>query len=1163
MLNKQFTIPMKLHRRLVVGISLTLLIGTLLYMSPSVQAFIGRSRTGGVLGAGKTVRQPTNVNANMAAYFPFDGDAKDKAEVSQNNLSDNNTVTQSTGAASKAGSFASANGEYLATTSGTMDVPSQSFTFAAWVNLADKSAERAILSKYLSGSSGAYYLYYNSSSDRFTFLLANGTDNGAITASSFGSPSTNTWYYVVAWFDVSTGYASIQVNNGAIDTDIPGAFIVPQTTGQEFQIGARTGSSRYMDGKIDEVGFWKRTLTADERARLYNGGKGMAYGGLNDADKTNLISWWRLEEASGSRSDIHGSITLTDTNTVTQADGMNARYAGKAADFERDNSEYLSLSDNADIRAGDTNFTIATWVKFESINTSSIVAKDSVSGRDYTLDVFGGNFRFYINGGGAANLMVANGTAVADRWYYLVAWHDSGADTISLQVDNGTTVSVNTSGAVPATTSTAFNIGARQYSGNEDYTDGAIDAVGYWKRVLSAQERTLLYNNSLSLPYKDFSNSLKSHLVSYWNLDEDSGTRNDAHYHGQGHGTVTGATLANGKFGQAYSFDGTNDKIVTNYTQTSVTEYTISTWAKINSGNNQQVIFHNRGGDGYATNGHSLTLYTSAGAIQFAMESDALLIGKTTNAATYADGNWHHIVGVWEGSNGVEVAPSQFKIYIDGSEITSTTENNVAFTTIPTAPISGLGPATIGRHGAWDTWLNGSVDDLRVYTDALSASDVSGLYGGSNPPKCDQTCVGWWKLDEKSGTAAADASGKQRNNLLDVNTVTSTTGKVGNAAQFTATNSEYLSLEDNANLSTGNIDFTVAAWVYMDSKSGYNIFVSRESGGSSSADREYNVFYNPATDRFIFSLFGSSRIDVSANTFGSPSTGTWYYVVAWHDAAADTVNIQINDGTVDSVSTGGVAPSDTNRPFRIGETDSAYYMDGRIDEVGFWKRVLASGERSTLYNSGNGKTVSSLLTGEQHGLVSWWAMEESSGARNDSWGGNGFYNQSPTLGADGIFSSAVTLSNTPYVWMSDAPDYRLTTGSVAGWIKTTDAGSSHRGIIVKEWEYGLFLKDNILTAFSWSGNLGDKSTGINLADNTWHHVAMTFTSGAANGTKVYIDGRLVLTTDITVNYQNKALYIGASTSAGQTFTGSIDDVRIYNRILVAEEIAEQYMAGRP
>ena len=72
--------------------------------------------------------------------------------------------------------------------------------------------------------------------------------------------------------------------------------------------------------------------------------------------------------------------------------------------------------------------------------------------------------------------------------------------------------------------------------------------------------------------------------------------------------------------------------------------------------------------------------------------------------------------------------------------------------------------------------------------------------------------IAYWTLDEASGTRV-DAHGN--NDLSDNNTVTSTTGKVGDAAAFATANSEYLSRADNADLSVGNIDFTFDLWLNL------------------------------------------------------------------------------------------------------------------------------------------------------------------------------------------------------------------------------------------------------------------------------------------------------------------------------------------------------------
>jgi hypothetical protein len=210
--------------------------------------------------------------------------------------------------------------------------------------------------------------------------------------------------------------------------------------------------------------------------------------------------------------------------------------------------------------------------------------------------------------------------------------------------------------------------------------------------------------------------------------------------------------------------------------------------------------------------------------------------------------------------------------------------------------------------------------------------------------------ISYWKLDEASGDRA-DSHGA--NTLTDNNTVGSTTGKINSAADFASASSEYLSHVDNSDLSTGDIDFTIAAWVYLADLSTFRIIVSKDDEASGS--REYFLEFNGST--FAFNLFKATDSQITATWSSTPSATTWYYVVGWHDAAANEMYIQVNNGTPDGIATGGSLQASGNAQFMIGAREYSgfpSYWNGRIDEVGFWKRVLTSGERTDLYNSGSG-----------------------------------------------------------------------------------------------------------------------------------------------------------------------------------------------------------------
>ena len=65
------------------------------------------------------------------------------------------------------------------------------------------------------------------------------------------------------------------------------------------------------------VSIWNnRTLSTPDIVAIYNSGTPREYADLTTAEKVNLVSFWHLNEPSGTRYDAHGSNDLTDNNTV-------------------------------------------------------------------------------------------------------------------------------------------------------------------------------------------------------------------------------------------------------------------------------------------------------------------------------------------------------------------------------------------------------------------------------------------------------------------------------------------------------------------------------------------------------------------------------------------------------------------------------------------------------------------------------------------------------------------------------------------------------------------------------------------------------------------------------------------------------------------------------
>lgn len=222
--------------------------------------------------------------------------------------------------------------------------------------------------------------------------------------------------------------------------------------------------------------------------------------------------------------------------------------------------------------------------------------------------------------------------------------------------------------------------------------------------------------------------------------------------------------------------------------------------------------------------------------------------------------------------------------------------------------------------------------------------------------------VAFWELEETSGTRvdAHNTNCSGGCDLTDNNTVGSTTGAVGTAADFINANSEYLNRTDEADVSLGSdSDFTICAWI-NDPLSVNNLaFISKRT--NSDANTEYKA-RTRSNGSFQF-LMADGTSSATLTSAASLSADTWAFVCFWHDSTANEKGVQIDDATPTTASwtTGTV---DSTGPLAIGRVSgSADYYDGAIDQVAlFIGVVLGSTYKTCLYNSGSGRTYADLTT---------------------------------------------------------------------------------------------------------------------------------------------------------------------------------------------------------
>jgi hypothetical protein len=213
--------------------------------------------------------------------------------------------------------------------------------------------------------------------------------------------------------------------------------------------------------------------------------------------------------------------------------------------------------------------------------------------------------------------------------------------------------------------------------------------------------------------------------------------------------------------------------------------------------------------------------------------------------------------------------------------------------------------------------------------------------------------VSYWKLDETTGNRL-DTVGAQ---TLTVNgSVSYQSGKVSNAVLFNG--NSYLLHGSNSTLQTGDIDYSVSAWVYLTALPANGVaapIVSKTADGAGEYSLKAQTTAGLTHFRFTVTKSDGTGLQTAQKADVNVQTGTWYFLVGWHDATNNTVGISVDDVTQTATYSSGVSAVSAAQ-LNIGTEDIGphEYLTGAVDEVGFWKRLLTEDEKTTLYNGGYG-----------------------------------------------------------------------------------------------------------------------------------------------------------------------------------------------------------------
>jgi len=590
-------------------------------------------------------------------------------------------------------------------------------------------------------------------------------------------------------------------------------------------------------------------------------------------------------------------------------------------------------------------------------------------------------------------------------------------------------------------------------------------------------------------------------------------------------GTASGTTWVDGISGKALSFNGSSSYVDVAHDESLNLErtdkMTFAFWINISDtspASDKDIICKVDLLGANAQRGYRVCQRTGTTEIFFQLAYDRannnyLNVRTSTGIGT----GWHHIVITYAGDS----LASSVKIYVDGTQVSTTTSFDGL-----TDTIQNTQPLHIGMFEGGSNYFNGVLDEVRIYKQELSASEVLDLYHGVDIGGGRVLCL---RFDEGYGTSVTS------DNWCN--------GNVKKALSFDG-QSDYVDL---GNAITLENNFTIAAWIKAetpDDQAGGVIKWGEEDVGKR---RSLLVWHGGSgTDYYIwFSGFGA---DANLNSGVVVNDGKWYHVVATVDSS-NYGKIYVNGQLKAEKALALLAFTSTGT--KVGKTDysgtTTEYYKGIIDEVSVYNRVLTASEIQDLYNGkdlGGGRPLC---------------------LRLDEGSGTTVYSDNK---CEGKYGSALSFDKSDdYVSVTESSSLTIKDAiTVTAWVKMSETHDSTTYIVVKAGCFGLQIRSTF-DGFDWfvdttdgGGTLKSVSAILgSLSLNTWYHVVGTYDGSAM---KIYVNGELKNSLDQSqqIDSGNNVLIGGGADT--YYLKGVIDDVRIYNEALSADEIKNLYRYGQ-
>ncbi|MDO8716956.1 MAG: LamG-like jellyroll fold domain-containing protein, partial [Dehalococcoidales bacterium] len=485
----------------------------------------------------------------------------------------------------------------------------------------------------------------------------------------------------------------------------------------------------------------------------------------------------------------------------------------------------------------------------------------------------------------------------------------------------------------------------------------------------------------------------------------------------------------------------------------------------------------------------------------------------------------------------------------------------------------------------------GTIDDVRIYSRALSAGEVTQLYkqgaaklAVSPVNSLKSGLVGWWTFDGKDtnwGTNRTNDLSGNGNTLKMVSMSTSSSpvaGKIGQAFSLLASVTPSIQeVTSSSSLKPTSGNFSWGSWVKP-------IKSVADAGGDQIIQWDGGTTngYYLGIDNVLgqgFTCFVNLSTTDATFDYVPPaySTKRWEHLFCVYDDTAKIVYGYMNGVLVSSSSAG-----DGTITYPAFGFQRMLFEGGQVfDDARFYNRALSAGEVTQLYKLGAAKLAVSPVNSLKTGLVGYWTFD----GKDTNWGTN----KTNDLSGQGNTGTLVSMSTTtsPVAgkigqgFKFDNTNDRISTASAAGsldiagpitisaWIYPKSSGEGSVARIVDKagasglvgYQFSMGSSNNLSFAVGTAGGVNVKNSDVNtITLNTWQFV--TAVNNGSN-TTFYVNGiskgspaqPAPLSTTITLAIGNR------SGDTDRTFDGVIDDVRIYNRALSVQEINLLYKLG--